>query len=787
MSPRRLSDDPAAARIALSLILAVAFAWRLVAVAFPVTDLVSDSALYGLMTRHMLEGRFPLFTYGQHYMGSLESVVGAFFSLFVGPSFRALQLSPLLFFMLFLGVLWRLGRELFGPVPALWAVAYAAASPFPLYAWSMSPRGGYPETLFFGTAVLLLALLILRRGGGGKAEWALLGLLSGLGFWTNFLIGYYFLPAGVVLAVGLRRELFRSRTYLGIGAFLVGSLPVWIYNIPRGFPSFRMGALGSFDQAAGLRIFFVRQLPDILGLSGSYLGNHPLAQRVWFVAAAAFYLLLALPFAWVSIKALAAFLTRRRPAPDEGLLLLFLATMALLFSGSRYALFNTSRYLVPVYSVVPLIGASAIARTSGVRRRLVCAGWAALMVVQSVFLAKHLSSTYPVARRDEALTNELLATLVAEGETHGVSEYSQSKRLTYISGERVIVIQPRDDQYPPYETAVERSPRAFFLTGNPQLPKLLAERGVRFRERRFGGRLLLSAIEPPGEALLPIARAGWKLTGAGAVQGWADGLVGPAPAPAPAAVTPGCGAGARGDAHRPGGGADADAGARPLRQLGRPRLVGGLVLDRRRELDAGAGGGGALAGLRVGGPGLRRRPVRARRAAPDARAGALCAAASHRGAGAPPGPHRRAVPLRVPGARGVRGHPRGGGGVPARAGPGLRLGRPLGIGGAGRRARRRAGERAVQPRRRRRGSHRRRARGRAGRVPRPRDRGRAAARGPRAGDGRRGTRLRGLPRARGRASRAGVERRALDGVLAGARRPGGLGAQTALGREAEAL
>jgi hypothetical protein len=91
---------PIRERTALLLIFAAAAAWRLVLVSFPETTLNSDNALYGLMARHMLRGEFPLFTWGQDYMGTLESAVGAFFYAIFGTGYRALQLSPLLFSLL---------------------------------------------------------------------------------------------------------------------------------------------------------------------------------------------------------------------------------------------------------------------------------------------------------------------------------------------------------------------------------------------------------------------------------------------------------------------------------------------------------------------------------------------------------------------------------------------------------------------------------------------------------------------------------------------------------------
>lgn len=521
---------------ALGLVL-LAVAWRLVLFLFPATHMNSDNALYGLMARHIVEGRWPIFTYGQHYMGSLESIVGAAFFLVFGPGYHALQLSPLLFFALYLWVLWALGRELFGEVPALWALAYAAAAPFQLYVWSLAPRGGYAETLFFGTSVLLLTLRILARAGGGAQEWALLGLAAGLGFWTNFQIGSYCIPAGLLLLLGLRTRLVHARTLVGIVAFLVGSLPFWAYNLPRHFISLHMQAVGSLPLRKGFEIFAFRFVPDILGLAGPYLDDAPGGQRAWLILGGLAYLVLALAFLGFSLRALFGFLSRRRASPGEGLLLLFVATLALLVSASRYAQFASSRLVLPLHTVLPLLGACAIANATGALRRLAVAAWVALIVAQTGFLAVHLLAAHPVARREEAWTADLLRTLVAEGETRGIGDYGQAKRLSFLSEERVILAIPVNDQYPPHEMAVERSEKAFFLH-HGGLSAALAARGFLATTRAFGPYRLSSAVEPPGERLTPIPAASLRLSGEGAAEGWADGVLPVAPArPRPGEAT----------------------------------------------------------------------------------------------------------------------------------------------------------------------------------------------------------------------------------------------------------
>ena len=61
-------------------------------------SLDADESIVGLMAMHIAEGReFPVFFYGQHYLGALESYLAAMGFAVWGPSPMALRLVPLVF------------------------------------------------------------------------------------------------------------------------------------------------------------------------------------------------------------------------------------------------------------------------------------------------------------------------------------------------------------------------------------------------------------------------------------------------------------------------------------------------------------------------------------------------------------------------------------------------------------------------------------------------------------------------------------------------------------------
>ena len=62
-----------------------------------------DEALVGIQAERILHGDFPVYFYGQPYMGSLEAYLISLLFALVGPSIWALRAEPIL---LSLGVVW---------------------------------------------------------------------------------------------------------------------------------------------------------------------------------------------------------------------------------------------------------------------------------------------------------------------------------------------------------------------------------------------------------------------------------------------------------------------------------------------------------------------------------------------------------------------------------------------------------------------------------------------------------------------------------------------------------
>jgi hypothetical protein len=160
----------------------------------------ADQAVVGLMAKHILEGKFMVYVYGQGYMGSLESCLASLIYRAGGMNILSLQMAPLVFFLLFLSAIFFFLREVFDLKTGFIASSLVALSPPLLNAISVTALGGYPETLFFGT----LTLWGLMRASklGSKGTLFLTGIAAGLGFWTNNLILMFFFSAGWFALLG---------------------------------------------------------------------------------------------------------------------------------------------------------------------------------------------------------------------------------------------------------------------------------------------------------------------------------------------------------------------------------------------------------------------------------------------------------------------------------------------------------------------------------------------------------------------------------------------------------
>jgi hypothetical protein len=211
----------------ICLLLAIIIRVWLIARTHGVID--GDEVLVGVQAEHILHGEFPIYFYGQPYMGSLEAYLVALLIAIGGPSVWTLRGEPILLSLVLVWLTWKLAAAFadaaqlppYAKRTFMTIAALLAAIP-PLYDGILELRtyGGYIETFILMLLLLLSALQLTRRWHAGALQrelalrWAGIGFIIGLGFWIYPLIISAVLAAAIwivcdrmVAAIKLRQQI----------------------------------------------------------------------------------------------------------------------------------------------------------------------------------------------------------------------------------------------------------------------------------------------------------------------------------------------------------------------------------------------------------------------------------------------------------------------------------------------------------------------------------------------------------------------------------------------------
>ncbi|MBE3561298.1 MAG: hypothetical protein IMW89_19070, partial [Ktedonobacteraceae bacterium] len=240
---RKLPGGDAYSLAAVALIgLATVLRLALIAQGWPPLD--SDEGTMGLMGMHIaFRGEFPIFFYGQGYMGTLEAYLAAVFFRLFGISTFTLLLGLVILYALFLSVMYRLTSLLYSKGLALLTLGLLCFGSNPMLTRELVAIGGYPETLLFGALLLLLASWLaltssrepdaftLSERRKRLATYGLWGFVAGLGLWTHMLVLPFVLLGGLLISLFCRNEWRSSALFFLLIFLIIGMLPMIIYNV----------------------------------------------------------------------------------------------------------------------------------------------------------------------------------------------------------------------------------------------------------------------------------------------------------------------------------------------------------------------------------------------------------------------------------------------------------------------------------------------------------------------------------------------------------------------------
>lgn len=476
----------------------------------------ADEAVVGLMARHILNGDWPAFFYGQAYMGSLDaSLVALVYLLTGGASVLGIRVVQIALYAATVGTGMRLAQSIAGDRrTSIFAGALLTLPVVNVTLYTTVSLGGYGEALLIGN-VLMLAALAYHRDPGRR--WLLLiwGALAGLGFWAFGITLVFILPTAVLVGLALLHSPNGARRLtlagLALAAAALGAA-AWVWSaIEQGPQAFISELLGSAIAGASPSGVLAAAGSHLLGLAlfgptvvaglrppwGTELLALPLAP-----VAVAFWLL-------VVYRGLRDLLSnaRRRPGcwmlAGVGLVTL-LGLVVTPFGGDP-----SGRYFLPLLVPLAIAGGSFLARLPS--RRLASVVLVAVLgfnlwgTLQSVLSNSTGITTQfgPDTRVEAAAIPKLAERLLALGELRGYTTYWVAYPLAFHSDERLIFVPrlpyhfdfrhtERDNRYAPYNGMVESSTRVAYITFrhaelDQRLRSGLERAGVGYQESELDG------------------------------------------------------------------------------------------------------------------------------------------------------------------------------------------------------------------------------------------------------------------------------------------------------------
>lgn len=235
---------------AVFFVLAIAARWPLIHRGE--TLLHSDEAIVGLMAQDISEGRrYPIYFYGQRYMGALEAyVIAALLPLFADP-IHALRAGPAIFFGALVAAQYLMLTRWFTRRGGLIGALMLLAAP-PMFAqWSISARGGYIEILLVGSLLLWMygewfvgstSVATGRESTSARMlKRMLFGVILGLGLWINPSIALFVLPIAAHASLQRLPSRIADRSRLGIATLPIAFIAVvlisnctWSVHVDQG-------------------------------------------------------------------------------------------------------------------------------------------------------------------------------------------------------------------------------------------------------------------------------------------------------------------------------------------------------------------------------------------------------------------------------------------------------------------------------------------------------------------------------------------------------------------------
>ena len=199
-----------------------------------------DEALTGLMAFDILHGTPQVFYWGEPYGGAIGDAYPAALGFWLfGPSTLVLRMASAVIAVIWAWSLWFIARRA-GAGPFAFLAGLLVAVPPVFLSHAQLSTHGESASLAFSTLALASAVYLIdaRVSAARTTAWVVLGVASGVSWWSSQIGAMLLVAAALVLAVQ-PRVFRRSGLYLAIALFFVASGPFWIWNLRHEWATFR--------------------------------------------------------------------------------------------------------------------------------------------------------------------------------------------------------------------------------------------------------------------------------------------------------------------------------------------------------------------------------------------------------------------------------------------------------------------------------------------------------------------------------------------------------------------
>lgn len=509
----------------------------------------SDEAWPALMGLHVLKGEFPVFYWGQNYMGAQQAFFDSVVFLLFGANNFAARIYPLFFSFIYLAATCLLALRIYGKNTALITlILLAAPAPYLTMAGALSVPPEYLALTALGSsALVLLANIALKSSAkiinNELPAFLFLGFLLGFMFWLHIVaISYIFVAIAFVF---LRDKLcfLRPAFWLSVTAFFIGSLPFWWFNFTHDFITFSdMTGTCSWQRALillkalfGITLHFMTGMKVMLYGDSSHFASIPipLSLPLGVVWCGIIALVIMKRFSgmlrWLKRPACCADATGGSSMNADGTAILLSLTVAVLylFCRSERSSWHNARFILPVMSALPILLACGLEQVKQWNRYIFTFLLITVIVAQAwgnSLLYREWSNPDVVARKLELPDTSALHRFSNEQQiNYACAHYWISYRITFESQEKLICAEPFNMRFPgrpaQYLDKVHAATNVAFITHPtlnfvPNFEDHLLALGVTYRKSQAGDFTIFHDLAPPyGKMKLrEINRHSWRLS-----------------------------------------------------------------------------------------------------------------------------------------------------------------------------------------------------------------------------------------------------------------------------------